>query len=87
MQRITSLLALYLLKSRTEAITHELKSSPMQQWRNEWSTKRTEVSFGKTMMQALELMRLAKKHILGQSDIQQCKNQTHNLGGYQVVLV
>ena len=86
MQKIMSLLALYLLKSCTEAITRELKSSPTQQWKNEWSTKRIEVSFGKTMMRALEPMRLAKRHILGQSDVQQCKNRTHSLGGYQVVL-
>jgi len=29
------------------------------------------VSFGRTMMQALELLRLAKRHISGQSNIEQ----------------
>ena len=32
----------------------------MLQWRKEWSTKTTKVSFGRTMMKALELLRLAK---------------------------
>ena len=33
--------------------------------------RRTKVSFGRTMMRALELQRLAKRHISGQSDIEQ----------------
>ena len=32
------------------------------------------MSFGRTMMQALELpLRLAKRHVLGQSKVEQCK--------------
>ena len=33
--------------------------------------RRTKVSFGRTMMQALELLQLAKRHISGQSDVEQ----------------
>ena len=33
--------------------------------------RRAKVSFGITMMQALELLQLAKRHISGQSDIEQ----------------
>ena len=33
--------------------------------------RRTKVSFGRTMMQALELQRLVKRHISGRSDVEQ----------------
>jgi len=33
--------------------------------------RRTKVSFGRTMIRALELQRLAKRHISGQSDVKQ----------------
>jgi len=33
--------------------------------------KRKKVSFGRTMVQALELLRLAKRHISGRSDVEQ----------------
>jgi len=33
--------------------------------------RKTKVKFGRTMIQALELQRLAKRHILGRSDIEQ----------------
>jgi len=46
--------------------------------------RRTKVSF---MMQALELLRLAKRHISGQSNIEQCKNQIYSLSAYRVTLV
>ena len=49
--------------------------------------RRTNISFGKTMMKASELLRLAKKHILGQSNIKQCKNKAHTLSGHQFALV
>ena len=49
--------------------------------------RRTKVNSGKTMMQALGLLWLAKKHISGWSDIEQCKNQAHSLSGYWVALV
>ena len=32
--------------------------------------RRTKESFGRTMMQALELLQLVKRHILGQSDVE-----------------
>ena len=34
---------------------------------------RTKSSFGRTMMQELELLRLAKRHISGQSNVEQSK--------------
>ena len=49
--------------------------------------RRKKVSFGRTMMQALKLLWLVKRHISGQNDIKQCKNQAHSLNGYQVTLV
>ena len=33
--------------------------------------RRTKVSFGRTMMRALELQRLSKRHISGRSDVEQ----------------
>ena len=33
--------------------------------------RRTKISFGRTMMQTVELLRLAKRHVLGQSDVEQ----------------
>ena len=45
------------------------------------------VSFCRTMMRALELQWLAKRHISGQSDIEQGRNQAHSFSGYQVMLV
>jgi len=44
------------------------KSSLTQYWRKEWRAK---VSVGRTMMQALELLQLARKHISGRSDVEQ----------------
>jgi len=49
--------------------------------------RKTKVSFCRTMIQALELQRLAKRHILGWSDIEQRRNQAHSLSGYWVTLV
>jgi len=50
--------------------------SPTQQWIKEWSSKENRgtvhvstVSFGKIMMQALELLRLAKRHISRQATL------------------
>jgi len=33
--------------------------------------RRTKVSFGRTAMQASELLQLVKRHILGRSDVEQ----------------
>ena len=38
--------------------------------------RRTKISFGRTMMQALELLHLVKRHVSGQIDDEQCKNQS-----------
>ena len=46
------------------------KSSPM--WYGERNQEqRTKVSFGRTIMQVLELQRLAKRHISGRSNVEQ----------------
>ena len=49
--------------------------------------RRSKVSFGRTMMQALELLRLAKRHILGWSDDEHWRNQACSYSHYQVTLV
>ena len=49
--------------------------------------RRTNVSFGRTMMQVLELQWLAKRHMLGRSDIEQWRNRAHSPSGYWVTLV
>jgi len=49
--------------------------------------RRTKVSFGRTMMQALELWRLEKRHASRQSDVEQWRNQACNYSHYQVMLV
>jgi len=49
--------------------------------------RRTKVSFGRTMMQAFELQWMAKKHISGQSDVEQLRNQAYSFSGYQFMLV
>ena len=48
---------------------------------------RTKVSFGRTMMQALELLWLMKRHVSGWSDAEQWRNQAHSPSGYWVMLV
>jgi len=49
--------------------------------------RRTKVSFGRTMIKALELQRLVKRHISGWSDIKQWRNQAYSFSSYQVTLV
>jgi len=49
--------------------------------------RRTKVSFGRTMMQALELLRLAKGHISGRSNAEQWRTQTCSYSHYRVTLV
>jgi len=49
--------------------------------------RRTKVIFGKTMMWALELLQLVKRHISGWSDIEQWRNQACSYSHYQVTLV
>jgi len=44
--------------------------------------RRTKVRFSRVVMQALELLWLAKRHVSGQIDIKQCKNQAHSFSGY-----
>ena len=39
------------------------------------------------MMRALYLQQLAKRHISGQSDVEQWRNQAHSLSGYQLMVV
>ena len=49
--------------------------------------QRRPIIFGKSMMRALELLRLAKRHILGRSDIEQWRNQGCSYSHYRVTLV
>ena len=67
----------------TSAITSVTKSSMMSQSgttanchlhgseERNGEQRRAKVSFGRTMMRALELQQLAKRHISGQSNIEQ----------------
>ena len=50
--------------------------------------KRTKVSFGRIMMQALQLLlRLVRRHISRRSDVEQWRNQACSFSHYQVTLV
>ena len=49
--------------------------------------RRTKASFCRTMIQTLELLWSAKRHVLGRSHIKQYKNQAHSLSSYRVRLV
>jgi len=49
--------------------------------------RRTKVIFGKTIMWALELLRLVKRHITGWSTIKQWRNQACSYSHYWVTLV
>ena len=53
--------------------------------RNE-AQRRTKVSPNRTIMQALELLRLAKRHIFWWNDMEQYKHQAHSLSGDRVTL-
>ena len=48
---------------------------------------RAKVSFGRTMMQALELLWLAKRHIFRRSDVEEWRNQVCSYSHYQVMCV
>ena len=52
--------------------------------KDEWDTKE---DTSKSMKNALYVLRYAKRHLLGQSDVEQCKNQANSLSSYQVTLV
>jgi len=45
------------------------------------------VSFGRTMIQALELLWLVKRHISGRSDVEQGRNQACSYSHCRVMLV
>ena len=49
--------------------------------------RRPNVSFGKTMMQTLELQWLVKRHVSRRSDIEQWRNQAWSFSHYWVTLV
>ena len=83
-----SLPALHLPKSHTEAImcipqiiTYMVREKGM------YSTNETKVSFSRTMVQALELLQLAKRLISGQSNVEQWRNQAFIYSHYWVMLV
>ena len=48
--------------------------------------RRTKAIFGKTMMWVLELLQLAKKHILARSDVEQQGNKACSYSHYRVML-
>jgi len=49
--------------------------------------RRTKVSFSRTMMQALELLRLVKRHTSGRTNVEQWRNQGCSYSHYRVTLV
>jgi len=51
-----------------EAISHYLKSTPSVVSKKDWNTKEDK---SKSMMHALYVLQLAKRHISGQSDVEQ----------------
>jgi len=74
------LLALHLLNSHTEAIVVCTANCHLRGKREiNGAQGRTKVSFGRTMMQALELLRLTKRHVSGRSNNEQWKNQACSL--------
>jgi len=77
----TTLLALHLPKSRTKAITGTTNCGKGEK---NGAQRRTKVS---SMMQALELLQLAKRLILGWSSVKQWRNQACSYSHYQVTLV
>ena len=52
--------------------------------KDEWDTKE---DTGKSMKYALYVLRYAKKHLSGRSDVEQCKNQACSFSRYRVTLV
>ena len=50
----------------------------------ERAIQRTKVSFDRTMMYTLTLLRLVKKYILGQSGVEQWRNWAYSYSHYQV---
>ena len=69
----TPLLALYLPKSCTDDLYNARTTNRYLRGKGERNgvQRRTEVNFVRTMMQALELLWLVKRHVSGQSDIEQ----------------
>ena len=49
--------------------------------------RKAKISLGKTMIQALELLRFVKRHVSGQSDVEQWRNPSCSYRHNQVVLV
>ena len=60
------------------------KSTPFPVSKDEWDTKE---DTGKSMKNALYVLQYAKRHLSGQSDVEQWKNQTCSLNHYRVTLV
>ena len=52
--------------------------------KDEWETQK---DTGKSMKNALHVLRYAKRHLSGRSDVEQLKNQARNLSRYRVTLV
>jgi len=52
--------------------------------KDEWNTKE---DTGKSLKNALDVLRCAKRHISGRSDVKQWKNQAHTVSCYWVMLI
>ena len=65
-------------KSCTEAMMHTLQIITYEVVEKNGAQRRTKVSFVRTMMQALELVQLVKRHILGQNRRNQSFSCSHN---------
>ena len=72
-------LVLYLLEFHSKAI---MRVPQIVNYAVVEKQMENKVRFNKAVMQALDLLQLAKKHTLGRSDIKQCKNQARSLSGY-----
>ena len=82
-----SLLALHLPKSRTKAIACNTNHHLRGKGERYGAQSRKNVSLGRTMIEALELLQLAKRYILRRSDVEQRRNQACSYSYYQVMFV
>ena len=78
--------ALHLPNSRIEAITR-VPQIVTYAARNKEMEKKGGLWYCRTKIQALELLRLAKRHISGQSNVEQQRNQACIYSRYRVELV
>ena len=87
----TSAIKVATMKIRMISVTngshHVLSIPPNRHFavsKDEWDT---EEDTGKSMKNTLHMPRYAKRHLSGQSDVKQLKNQVRSLSCYRVTLV